>query len=219
MIYGFSFAFFVFQYDPDECYTEHGAHDSNNDDDDAPFCTLVDSTLTTLTFFYSGPERTGTWWLDLLFGLMAVVILLNVVIAIVSDAWAETQEEAIQAFWRYRINYLIENSALVTQYDAVNKCIAKIGGKRLRKWLHNRLQDDGKNSSPFTRWLLSLYSGRKPKKNNLGGKESKGEKETRTVPRALQSPLTALVAKKKSKRKKKERVTGKRCKPSSISCK
>lgn len=168
MIYGFSFAFFVFQYDPEECDVDNVNDDGTTEDGDAPFCTLTDATLTTLTFFYSGPDRTDTWWLDLLFGLMAVVVLLNVVIAIVSDAWADTQEEAVQAFWRYRINYLIDNSAMVTQYGALNDCVTKICGGRVDESMGKWLQDDGRYSVPVTRWLLSFYSVPKPKDSNVG---------------------------------------------------
>lgn len=55
----------------------------------------------------SGPERPETL-VDILFGIISVVILLNVVIAIVSNAWDDSTLETTNMFWEYRINFIEE---------------------------------------------------------------------------------------------------------------
>ncbi len=59
--------------------------------------------------FFGGPDETSGW-LDVFFGIMVVVILLNVVIAIVSNAWRDAKGLAATVFWKSRVNFLIENA-------------------------------------------------------------------------------------------------------------
>jgi hypothetical protein len=73
---------------------------------------LNEAILTTFNFFYSGPEQTSSFVMDILFGLVAVVILLNVVIAIVSDAWADSKKKIGVVFWGYKIDFLAEVESL-----------------------------------------------------------------------------------------------------------
>ena len=47
-----------------------------------------------------------------MFGVVVVIVLLNVVIAIVSDAWANSQEKATAYFWRGRLCFLSETRLL-----------------------------------------------------------------------------------------------------------
>jgi hypothetical protein len=61
----------------------------------------------TLGGFFSGSEETNTV-LDVLFGVIAIVVLLNVVIAIVSEAWETAQERALNLFWKFRLEFLSE---------------------------------------------------------------------------------------------------------------
>ncbi len=58
--------------------------------------------------FFGGPDETSGW-LDVFFGIMVVVILLNVVIAIVSDAWEDAKELTSTTFWQSRVNFLAES--------------------------------------------------------------------------------------------------------------
>ena len=107
MVFAFSFAFFARVVD--DCKT--------GVDPDLEFCSIHDSILTTLNYFYGGPDQTPTWWLDQIYGIVAVVVLLNVVIAIVSDAWEESQKKAGLAFWVYRVNFLAEVESLGSLRD------------------------------------------------------------------------------------------------------
>jgi hypothetical protein len=61
----------------------------------------------TLGGFFSGSDETNTV-LDVLFGVIAIVVLLNVVIAIVSEAWETAQERALNLFWKFRLEFLSE---------------------------------------------------------------------------------------------------------------
>ena len=68
--------------------------------------------------FFSGAEATNSDALDILFGVTAIVILLNVVIAIVSDAWELSSGQSQSLFWKFRLEFLSE-SRLFTYVDKV----------------------------------------------------------------------------------------------------
>ena len=68
---------------------------------------LVECYVFTLQGFFSGFDDTDDI-LDILFGLIAIVVLLNVVIAIVSEAWDEAKDKAITLFWKFRLEFLCE---------------------------------------------------------------------------------------------------------------
>lgn len=61
----------------------------------------------TLQQFFSGSDETNGF-LDVLFGVVAIVILLNVVIAIVGDAWELATGYASNMYWTFRVNFLRE---------------------------------------------------------------------------------------------------------------
>ena len=63
--------------------------------------------LSTIQMFFSGSDETESV-LDIIFGVVAIVILLNVVIAIVGDAWQRATEEASQMYWTFRVGHLLE---------------------------------------------------------------------------------------------------------------
>jgi len=65
----------------------------------------------TLQGFFSGSDATNDPY-DIMFGVVVVIVLLNVVIAIVSDAWANSQEKATAYFWRGRLCFLSETRLL-----------------------------------------------------------------------------------------------------------
>mmetsp|Transcript_18684 Transcript_18684/g.27676 ORF Transcript_18684/g.27676 Transcript_18684/m.27676 type:complete len:1350 (+) Transcript_18684:52-4101(+) len=65
----------------------------------------------TLQAFFSGGDVDN--WLDIVFGIVAIIILLNVVIAIVSDAWEDARDRATDIYWRGRITFLSETSAVI----------------------------------------------------------------------------------------------------------
>lgn len=62
----------------------------------------------TLEGFFSGSEHTSDL-LDVVFGFVAIIVLLNVVIAVVSDAWDSAANEAINLFWKFRLEFLCES--------------------------------------------------------------------------------------------------------------
>lgn len=59
--------------------------------------------------FFSGADSTDSPTLDLLFGVTAIIILLNVVIAIVSDAWEVSSLQSQALFWKFRLEFLSES--------------------------------------------------------------------------------------------------------------
>ena len=64
--------------------------------------------LAVLQGFFGGPDATASAT-DIVFGVLVAIVLLNVVIAIVSDSWEESKAGASTAFWRSRVNFLSEN--------------------------------------------------------------------------------------------------------------
>ena len=86
---------------------------NNPDLEDFHFDSLGKSTLEVFGFFYSGPEITWEFWpLDIAFGAIMVVVLLNVVIAIVSSAWEDATSEGSRLFYTYRVDYYFELQAI-----------------------------------------------------------------------------------------------------------
>lgn len=68
-----------------------------------------DCFLAVLQGFFGGPD--GTFGrTDIIFGIIVVIVLLNVVIAIVSDSWEDSQAVASTAFWRSRVHWLAESA-------------------------------------------------------------------------------------------------------------
>jgi len=55
--------------------------------------------------FFSGTDETSNA-IDVLFGFVAIIILLNVVIAIVDEAWGSAAEHATQLYWDFRLDFL-----------------------------------------------------------------------------------------------------------------
>lgn len=104
VVFSFAFMFFMLGFDDETCAIP--------DSEDATFCQLNQSILTTFNFFYSGPDQTSSWMMDIIFGLVVVVILLNVVIAIVSDAWEESKKRIGVVFWTYKLDFLAEVESL-----------------------------------------------------------------------------------------------------------
>jgi hypothetical protein len=78
-----------------------------NDDED--YATLLASFLSTFTAFVGEPSKSQNW-LDVFFGIVTVVVLLNVVIAIISREWDDATRDASAVFWQYRLNFLFEVS-------------------------------------------------------------------------------------------------------------
>jgi len=64
-----------------------------------------------LNGFFSGTDSTQNF-MEILFGLVIVLVLLNVVIAIVSDAWENAKDEATVMYWRGRLSSLTETSCV-----------------------------------------------------------------------------------------------------------
>lgn len=59
-------------------------------------------------FFFGMNDFLKTPILDVLFGVLAAIILLNVVIAIVSNAWDDSIEDTKEVFWQSRVDVLFQ---------------------------------------------------------------------------------------------------------------
>jgi len=64
------------------------------------------------TIFAFSPEESESGLLDFLFCLLIVVVLLNVVIAIVSESWAKAATNSNMLFWKYRLQKVGESEIL-----------------------------------------------------------------------------------------------------------
>ena len=87
-----------------------------NEADDEKFCSYWDSVLTAYSFFVGGIEvrdesvNEDNNWSDFtviaaLFGFIVAIVLLNVVIAIVSDLWAEVSGIGTVVYWLNRLEF------------------------------------------------------------------------------------------------------------------
>lgn len=74
--------------------------------------TLLDAYLYTLEGFFSGIAVRNIN--DIAFGIAAVIILLNVVIAIVSNAWEDAVSNAGPVFWEFRLTFLSHQQRIFT---------------------------------------------------------------------------------------------------------
>mmetsp|Transcript_742 Transcript_742/g.1282 ORF Transcript_742/g.1282 Transcript_742/m.1282 type:complete len:1166 (-) Transcript_742:127-3624(-) len=91
--------------------------------------------MAVLQGFFGGPDGT-TGITDILYGILVVVVLLNVVIAIVSDSWEDSKAIASTAFWRSRINWLAESGLMqAKQATLVKKKIPFLEWIDQMKWI------------------------------------------------------------------------------------
>ena len=79
------------------------------EDQEVLYRSFDEAFFSTFSSFVGEPARAENW-LDIVFGVVTVVILLNVVIAIVSKGWDDATQEASSAFWMYRLDFLQEIS-------------------------------------------------------------------------------------------------------------
>lgn len=86
----FTFMYFVQNHEPQE------------------FGSIEDSTFSVYAAFIGGQGEMESTTLDVLFGALITVVLLNVVIAIVGEAWKDVTANAEAVFWRYRLHFIIE---------------------------------------------------------------------------------------------------------------
>mmetsp|Transcript_39280 Transcript_39280/g.84710 ORF Transcript_39280/g.84710 Transcript_39280/m.84710 type:complete len:249 (+) Transcript_39280:415-1161(+) len=109
-LFAFSFMYYVREKDSTTYPYDPVPHNSTN-----PYVSLGESFKTVFPPFASGPLGESESTLDVLFGITIILILLNVVIAVVSDAWADATEEADNAFWSYRLDLILEKTRGVNE--------------------------------------------------------------------------------------------------------
>lgn len=102
----FAFAYMYYVQD----YAEPATYDPFEHNADWPYKSMSTSFLTVYSPFAEGPEGNTGGALDFLFGIVIVIVLLNVVIAVVSEAWVEATKEANDAFWSYRLDLILEKT-------------------------------------------------------------------------------------------------------------
>merc|ERR1740124_648973 len=61
--------------------------------------------------FFSGSDAVMNS-IDVIFGIIAIVIVLNVVIAIVDEAWTSAAEEAMRLYWDFRLDFMSETRTI-----------------------------------------------------------------------------------------------------------
>jgi len=71
---------------------------------------MRDCIFDVLAFFFNGQEKMNSIF-DVIFATVVGIILLNVVIAIVSEAWSSADKASPRMFWYFRLDYIGEASA------------------------------------------------------------------------------------------------------------
>eukprot|EP00984_Skeletonema_dohrnii_P017669 scaffold8108_cov118-Skeletonema_dohrnii-CCMP3373.AAC.2 len=78
-------------------------------EDKDSFASLMPSFQTVFGAFAGGAKESLSA-LDFFFGIIVVIVLLNVIIAVVSDEWAKADAEANASFWSYRLDLIIDKT-------------------------------------------------------------------------------------------------------------
>mmetsp|Transcript_6925 Transcript_6925/g.11560 ORF Transcript_6925/g.11560 Transcript_6925/m.11560 type:complete len:583 (+) Transcript_6925:330-2078(+) len=93
------------------------------------------SSFQTVLMGFTGDTTTYESVLDYLYGIIVVIILLNVIIAVVSEEWEDAVAEANAAFWNYRLDLILEKTRGI-DIDYSNPAY-----QRLRKFRRNLGRD------------------------------------------------------------------------------
>jgi len=131
----FTFSFMYFVQDQDELKNRDVVlvfNNTNNSnlEDDASSASLMLSFQTVFEKFAGGAKESLSA-LDFFFGIIVVIVLLNVIIAVVSGKWDEAEAEANASFWKYRLDLIIEKTrglSLGTSYYNEIATSARIAG-------------------------------------------------------------------------------------------
>lgn len=73
-----------------------------------------------LEAFISGGSDANDGFVDIIFGLTIILVLLTIIIAIVSDAWGAAERKASQFYWRNRISFLVD----INERPLIHRAIA-----------------------------------------------------------------------------------------------
>ena len=107
MLIGFSLAYYVLY------------HDYVDEDGEKPYGTVSSATAVLFTSFLGEVHATQTA-MDVIFGILSILILLNVVIAIVNTAWVKAIRTSALVFVRFRAEFLEESKTLpFAHFEAV----------------------------------------------------------------------------------------------------
>lgn len=105
--------------------------------------------------FFAGADDT-TDYLDILYGILVIVVLLNVVIAIVEQAWEEAAKETGRLFWTYRLEFLTENRAFASAF--VSKSDTKASAGKLSRILDRIDSVENIAFSNYTSWTKPPFN-------------------------------------------------------------
>ena len=127
---------------------------SGDHDDVCP--SMLECYAWTLQGFFNGSDETSDM-LDVLFGIIAIIILLNVLIAIVSEAWDTAKDKAIHLFWTYRLQFLSEARFLSKSYK---KILSQGKRYKLGKYLDSISGIGFVDRTPWTKHPYSLVKNK-----------------------------------------------------------
>ena len=125
-LFTFSFMYFI-QY-------QHNPNNNSVFEAEPSHATMISSFQSVLLGF-TGDTTTYESFLDYLYGITVVIILLNVIIAVVSEEWEDAVAEANAAFWNYRLDLILEKTR-GTDVDYTNPAC-----ERLKKSRHTLFGD------------------------------------------------------------------------------
>ena len=106
----------------------------------------------TLQRFFNGSDETSDF-LDILFGIIAIIILLNVLIAIVSEAWGTANDRAKYLFWKFRLQFLSEARFLSHIY---RNLLSKGTSNKLGEYFDSFIGIQIVDRTPWTKHPYSL---------------------------------------------------------------
>ena len=108
MLLAFAFMYYVDRFEMGVIVDEGTGSFLECDDSDLDnFCDYTTAFFNVFGYFVGGPDESSTT-LDVVCSVVVVIVFLNVVIAIVSNAWDDAEERVAQDFWAFRISFLSE---------------------------------------------------------------------------------------------------------------
>mmetsp|Transcript_14648 Transcript_14648/g.21646 ORF Transcript_14648/g.21646 Transcript_14648/m.21646 type:complete len:805 (-) Transcript_14648:120-2534(-) len=164
LLSSFSFMYHVASYDSPTCVANTGSQkDGVWNDIDVTSCTWVGSLLNTYTMLVSGGLGTNYFTedytimiLSVIFGILIMILQLNLLIAIVNDNYAQAVANGSELFWLHRFQYMINLDTTAQLFISNDSSYSFFG------WIERKSHDQRKC------WDRALWNLTSKKRENDG---------------------------------------------------
>jgi len=102
--------------------------------------------------FNFSPQGDVTTIYDVIFGFVVIIVLLNVVIAIVSETWKSTENQSIQFLWESRLSRISQLQVAVKFRDYLTEASPKMKKNSLFHFIDNLKDVSYENDVTWTKY-------------------------------------------------------------------